>query len=317
MGNTMRSVVFVFALSGATAWQAATLPVRSDLVGSKSSRSRNADMTMGRRRVVGGLAGALVGGLQQASAATESCDLWGLPCTGTGSIDWSKYGLDAKSLGLPTPPAPPPPPPPSPPSPPVEPVKQVKPVEPVEPVEQAASSPAGQGGPAAKPAAKEKAPPRPKPGESDRTRKLEEELAVAKAEDKAQAAAERLAQREQATQVAAEKKFEANKARAAQRAEAEAEAAQKKEEAAKKRAEGGKAGRGDEKPVAKAATGEGRAPGGSSADTRKQKAGEEEAAKKVAEEAAAKKEKVEQCKKNLWGLPCTEDGEVDRTVFGI
>merc|ERR1740139_1712169 len=175
MGNTMRSVVFVFALSGATAWQAATLPVRSDLVGSKSSRSRNADMTMGRRRVVGGLAGALVGGLQQASAATESCDLWGLPCTGTGSIDWSKYGLDAKSLGLPTPPAPPPPPPPSPPSP---------PVEPVEPVEQAASSPAGQGGPAAKPAAKEKAPPRPKPGESARTRKLEEELAVAKAQDK-------------------------------------------------------------------------------------------------------------------------------------
>merc|ERR1740139_1726148 len=302
MGNTMRSVVFVFALSGATAWQAATLPVRSDLVGSKSSRSRNADMTMGRRRVVGGLAGALVGGLQQASAATESCDLWGLPCTGTGSIDWSKYGLDAKSLGLPTPPAPPPPPPLSPPSP---------------PVEQAASSPAGQGGPAAKPAAKEKAPPRPKPGESDRTRKLEEELAVAKAEDKAQAAAERLAQREQAASVPAEKKFEANKARAAQRAEAEAEAAQKKEEAAKKRAEGGKAGRGDAKPVAKVATGEGRAPGGSSADTRKQKAGEEEAAKKVAEEAAAKKEKVEQCKKNLWGLPCTEDGEVDRTVFGI
>merc|ERR1740139_975824 len=189
MGNTMRSVVFVFALSGATAWQAATLPVRSDLVGSKSSRSRNADMTMGRRRVVGGLAGALVGGLQQASAATESCELWGLPCTGTGSIDWSKYGLDAKSLGLPTPPAPPPPPPPSPPSP---------------PVEQAASSPAGQGGPAAKPAAKEKAPPRPKPpGESDRTRKLEEELAVAKAEDKAQAAAERLAQREQAASVPA------------------------------------------------------------------------------------------------------------------
>eukprot|EP00964_Phaeocystis_antarctica_P040228 scaffold23000_cov63-Phaeocystis_antarctica.AAC.2 len=35
------------------------------------------------------------------------------------------------------------------------------------------------------------------------------------------------------------------------------------------------------------------------------------------EEAAAKKEKVEQCKKNLWGLPCTADGEVDRTAFGI
>ena len=49
-----------------------------------------------------------------------------------------------------------------------------------------------------------------------------------------------------------------------------------------------------------------------------QKAEEEAAARKVAEEeAAAKKEKVEQCKKNLWGLPCTADGEVDRTAFGI
>ena len=253
----------VFALSGVTAWQATTLSARSP---DATLRSRNAAMTsMDRRSVVGGLVACalLSAKAQQASAATESCDLWGLPCTSTGQVDWAKYGLDAKSLGLPTPPAPPAPPPP----------------------------------PPGRSAAKERAAPKPKPGESDRI-----ELAAARAEDKAQAAAERLALKEQAAQAAAE-------TRAAKRAEAEAEAAKRKAESAKKReAEGGKAGRGEMKPAARAAAAGGR----SGADTRKspkQKAEKEAAAKKV--------EKAEQCKKNLWGLPCTEDGEVDRTVFGL
>ena len=259
----MRSITLaacVFALSGVTAWQATTLSARSP---DATLRSRNAAMTsMDRRSVVGGLVACalLSAKVQQASAATESCDLWGLPCTSTGQVDWAKYGLDAKSLGLPTPPAPPAPPPPPP------------------------------GRSAAKLAAK------PKPGESNRI-----ELAAARAEDKAQAAAERLALKEQAAQAAAE-------TRAAKRAEAEAEAAKRKAESAKKReAEGGKAGRGEMKPAARAAAAGGR----SGADTRKSPK------QKAEKEAAAKKEKVEQCKKNLWGLPCTEDGEVDRTVFGL
>ena len=257
---------FVFAVSGVTAWQATTLSARSPYA---ASRSRNAAMAMDRRSVVGGLACALLSAkAQQVSAATESCDLLGLPCTSTGQVDWAKYGLDAKSLGLPTPPAPPAPPPP----------------------------PPGRAAPG-------RAAPKPKPGESDRI-----ELAAARAEDKAQAAAERLALKEQAAQAAAEKKLESDKARAAKRAEAEAEAAKRKEETAKKReAEGGKAGRGEMKPAARAAAAGGR----SGADTRKS------SKQKAEEEAAAKKEKVEQCKKNLWGLPCTDDGEVDRTVFGL